>query len=192
MGIGGFMKKLSFAELMDAKKDWLEALSQPDTRPFVKCKTCGKDYKREGAIRFYGRLEDDGNCYDCFCEKLKTRKLTKKEIESLAKDYIEKRDAEYEKKGLYARRVSLSEIFNKEQCEEVFKRVDELDEEKRQAETERIRKEYRQQILDIAKRLGYDKDDFKSSFIDLLAEILKEVDDRIEKKVNSVRPAIFR
>ena len=25
-------KKSSFAELMDAKKDWLEALSQPDTR----------------------------------------------------------------------------------------------------------------------------------------------------------------
>lgn len=185
-------EKLSFAELMDAKKDWLESLSQPDTRPFVKCKTCGKDYKREGDIHFYGGLKDDGNCYDCFCEKLKTRKLTKKEIESLAKSYIEKRDAEYERNGLYALQVSLSEIFNKEQCEEVFKRVDELDEEKRQAETERIRKEYRQQILDIAKRIGYDKDDFKSSFIDLLAEILRDVDDRIEKELNSVRPTVFR
>ncbi len=185
-------KKLSFAELMDAKKDLLEALSQPDTRPFVKCKTCGKDYKREGDICLYGGLKDDGTCYDCFCEKLKTRKLTKKEIDSLAKNYIERRDAEYERKGLYALRVSLSEIFNKEQCEAVFKRVDELDEEKRQAETERIRKDYRQQILDIAKRIGYDRDDFANSFIDLLAEILREVDSRIKKEVNSVRPTIFR
>ena len=185
-------KKLSFAELMDAKKDWLEALHQPDTRPFVKCKTCGKEYKREGETHFYGWLKDDGNCYECFCDKLKTRKLTKKEIDFLAKSYIEKRDAEYERRGLYALRTSLPEIFNKEQCEAVFKRVDELDEEKRQAETERIRKDYRQQILDIAKRIGYDRDDFANSFIDLLAEILREVDSRIKKEVNSVRPTVFR
>lgn len=47
-------KKSSFDELMDAKKDWLEALKQPDTRPFVKCKTCGIKYKRKGDTRFNG------------------------------------------------------------------------------------------------------------------------------------------
>ena len=185
-------KKLDFAKLMEAKKDWLESLLQEDTLPFVKCKTCGKDYKREGSVKFYGWLKDDGNCYDCFCEKLKTRKLTKKEIDSLAESYIDKRDSEYERNGLYALHVSLPEIFNKEQCEAVFKRVDELDKEKKQAEIERIRKEYRQQVLDIAKRAGYGKDDFTSNFIDLLAEMLKEIDDRIEKEVGSVRPVVFR
>ena len=94
-------KKLDFAKLMEAKKDWLESLLQEDTLPFVKCKTCGKDYKREGSVKFYGWLKDDGNCYDCFCEKLKTRKLTKKEIDSLAESYIDKRDSEYERNGLY-------------------------------------------------------------------------------------------
>lgn len=187
-----FDKKFSFAELMAAKGDLLEALSVQDNRPFVKCKTCGKDYKREGSVKFYGWLKDDGNCYDCFREKLKTRKLTKKEIDSLAKSYIDKRDSEYERNGLYAYHVSLPEIFNKEQCEAVFKRVDELDEEKRQAEIERTRKEYRKQVLDIAKRAGYSKDDFTSNFIDLLAELLNEIDSRIEKEVNSVRPAVFR
>lgn len=38
-------KKSSFDELMDAKKDWLEAL---------KCKTCGIKYKRKGDTRFNG------------------------------------------------------------------------------------------------------------------------------------------
>lgn len=185
-------QKPNIDEILEAHKKYLEALNQPDTRPFIKCKTCGKNYKREGSTHFYGWLKDDGNCYDCFCEKLKTRKLTKKEINSLAESYIEKRDFENERGGLYALRVSLPEIFNEEQCEAVFKRVDELDEEKRQEEIKEIRKEYRKQILDIAKRAGYGKDDFTSNFVDLLAELLKEIDDRIEKEVNSVRPVVFR
>lgn len=185
-------KKSSFAELMDAKKDWLEALNQPDTRPFVKCKTCGIKYKRKGDTRFYGGIKDDGNCSECFCKQLRSRDLTEEELDTIAKDYIEKRDYENEKRGLYALHISLPGILNESQCEAVRKHIDKLDDEKEQKRKEELHKKYVDQVLEIAKKSGYEKDDFTSNFMDFIADLLKEIDDRIEKGINSVRPTIFR
>ena len=185
-------KKPNIDELLAAKKDWLEAIKRPDTRPFVKCKTCGIKYKRKGDTRFYGGIKDDGNCYECFCEQLRNRDLTEEELDTIAKDYIEKRDYENEMRGLYALHISLPGILNESQCEAVRKRIDKLDDEKEQKRKEALHKKYVNQVLEIAKKSGYEKEDFTSNFMDFLADFLKEIDDRIEKEVNSVRPVVFR
>lgn len=62
----------------------------------------------------------------------------------------------------------------------------------RKNKKEELHKEYVDQVLEIAKKSGYEKDDFTSNFMDFIADLLKEIDDRIEKGVNSVRPTVFR
>lgn len=46
-------KKSNIDKLLAAKRDWLKSLNKPDTRPLVKCKTCGIKYKRKGDTRFF-------------------------------------------------------------------------------------------------------------------------------------------
>ena len=152
-----------------------------DSRPKVKCKMCGTEYKNEGNTVFYFNLPDRGLCIDCFKEELQHRDLSPDEVESLAQDYVLRSHSNW---GICGLGRYLPEALTTKQKEIVYKRINQIFDEEHQKKEQDIQTQYYKEALQL---IG-DETDLTA----VVARLLRRMDEKDQENHYSRDPMRMR
>ena len=152
-----------------------------DSRPKVKCKACGAEYKNEGDERFYFNLPDNGLCLDCFKKDLKHRDLSPDEIEALAQDYVSRAHNDL---GICGPGAYLPEALTTKQKDIICKRINQIFYEEAQKKEQDIQSQYYKEALQL---IG-DETDLTA----VVARLMRRMDEKDQENHYSRDPMRMR